>query len=136
MVRRAEPGTIKKKQAQTLRGKSARTGDLLKVTQIPTIWVANSNAKSKACLRVSSIVTSPIVERRADFRRLLALTGVAVEKLDLPEDRPKRSDQKCIGDRRTSFIGHPDATHFRRKFCERVFQQLQAITLVDPGPNR
>jgi len=53
---------------------------------------------------------------------------VAVEKLDLSENRPKRGDQKCIGDRRKSFIGHPDATHFRRKFCERVFQQLQAIT--------
>ena len=54
---------------------------------------------------------------------------MAVEKLDLSENRPKRSDRKCIGDRRRSFIGHPDATHFRRKFCERVFQQLQAITL-------
>jgi hypothetical protein len=31
-------------------------------------------------------------------------------------------------DRRKSFIEHPDAMHFRRKFCERVFQQLQAIT--------
>src|SRR6266478_7683576 len=55
-------------------------------------------------------------------------TGVAVEKLDLSENRPKRSDQKCIGDRRKSFIGHPDATHFRRKFCERVFQQLRLFT--------
>jgi hypothetical protein len=61
----------------------------------------------------------------------LTLTGVGVEKLDLSENRPKRSDQKCIGDRRKSFIGHPDATHFRRKFCERVFQQLQAITRFD-----
>jgi len=48
---------------------------------------------------------------------------VAVEKLDLSENRPKRGDQKCIEDRRKSFIGHPDATHFRRKVCERVFQQ-------------
>src|SRR5713101_6199624 len=63
----------------------------------------------------------------------LMKTGVAVEKLDLSENRPKRSDQKCIGDRRKSFIGHPDATHFRRKFCERVFQQLQAITLTTQG---
>ena len=53
---------------------------------------------------------------------------VAVEKLDLSENRPKRSDQKCIGDRRKSFIGHPDATHFRQKFCERVFQQLRLFT--------
>jgi hypothetical protein len=53
---------------------------------------------------------------------------VAVEKLDLSENRPKRSDQKCIGDRRKSLIGHPDATHFRRKFCERVFQQLRLFS--------
>jgi transposase len=33
-------------------------------------------------------------------------TPVAVEKLGLPENQPKRSDQKCIGDRRKSFIGH------------------------------
>src|SRR5205814_1885019 len=60
----------------------------------------------------------------------LAKSGVAVEKVDLSENRPKRSDQKCIGDQRKSFIGHPDATHFRRKLCERVFQQLQAMTLT------
>jgi hypothetical protein len=65
----------------------------------------------------------------------LSKSGVAVEKLDLPENQPKRSDQKCIGDRRKSFIGHPDATHFRRKFGERVFQQPQAITPTTPmGP--
>jgi hypothetical protein len=28
-------------------------------------------------------------------------------------------------------IGHPDATLFRRKFCERVFQQPQAVTLIN-----
>jgi hypothetical protein len=61
--------------------------------------------------------------------------NACVEKVDLSENRPKRSDQKCIGDRRKSFIGHPDATHFRRGFCERVFQQLQALFLIDPtGP--
>src|SRR6266487_1903219 len=59
------------------------------------------------------------------------MTGVAVEKLDLSDNRPKRGDQKCIGDRRKSFIGHPDATHFRRKFCERVFQQLRLLTTVE-----
>src|SRR5437870_9904475 len=65
------------------------------------------------------------------------MTGVAVEKLDLSENRPKRSDQKCIGDRRKSFIGHPDATHFRRKFCERVFQQLRLLTTtINPRSGR
>src|SRR5882724_11910669 len=62
------------------------------------------------------------------MKSLLVQTGVAVEKLDLSENRPKRSDQKCIGDRRKSFIGHPDATHFWWKFCERVFQQLRLFT--------
>jgi hypothetical protein len=33
--------------------------------------------------------------------------------------------------RRKSFIGHPDATHFRRKFCERVFQQPRLITTAN-----
>src|SRR6267143_1818311 len=43
-----------------LRGKPARIGDLLKETQSPTVWVADNSAKSRACLRVSSIVTRPI----------------------------------------------------------------------------
>jgi hypothetical protein len=55
---------------------------------------------------------------------------VGVEKLDLSENRPKRGEQKCIGDRRKSFIGHPDATHFRQKFCERVFQQPRDVSTV------
>jgi hypothetical protein len=63
VVRKAEPGTIKKKISQTLRGKPTRTGDRLSVTQSPTVWVANSNVKSRACLRVNSIVTSLIVAR-------------------------------------------------------------------------
>jgi len=58
-------------------GKPARTGDRLKVSQSPTICIANSNAKSKACLRVSSMVTSSIV---APLRQM-AKSGVAVEKL-------------------------------------------------------
>ncbi len=36
-----------------------------------------------------------------------------------------------IGENR--FIGHPDATHFRQKFCERVFQQLRLIATVTFG---
>ena len=61
VVRKAEPGTIEKNNHQMVWGKPARTGDRLKVSQSPTICVANSNAKSKACLRVSSMVTSSIV---------------------------------------------------------------------------
>ena len=61
VVRKAEPGTIEKNSHQMLWGKPARTGDRLKVSQSPTICVANSNAKSKECLRVSSMVTSSIV---------------------------------------------------------------------------
>jgi hypothetical protein len=57
VVRKAEPGAIKKKATQRLRGKPARTGDRLNVTQSPTVWIANSNVKSRACLRVTSIVT-------------------------------------------------------------------------------
>jgi len=36
--------------------------------------------------------------------------------------------------RRKSFIGHPDATHFRLNFGERVFQQLQAFTPTTACP--
>ncbi len=76
VVRKAEPGTIKKKQAQMPRGKPVRTGDRLNITQRPTAWVTNSKAKSTACLRGSSIVTSPIVagsyvtSSSSRFRRL------------------------------------------------------------------
>lgn len=72
VVRKAEPGTIEKNNHQMLWGKPARTGDRLKVSQSPTTCVANSNAKSKACLRVSSMVTSSIVAPR----RQMAKSGV------------------------------------------------------------
>jgi hypothetical protein len=55
---------------------------------------------------------------------------VAVEKVAFLEKLPKFGDRKCPGDPRESFIEHPDAMHFRRKFCERVFQQLQALALT------
>jgi hypothetical protein len=35
----------------------------------------------------------------------LARTGVAVEKLDFPENRPNPGDQKCIGEARKSILG-------------------------------
>jgi hypothetical protein len=59
------------------------------------------------------------------------ITGVGVEKLGLSENRVENGDQKCIRGTRKSFIGHPDATHFRQKFAEGVFQQLQLFpTLI------
>jgi hypothetical protein len=39
------------------------------VSQSPTICVSNSNAKSKACLRVSSMVTSSIVSAAAQMAK-------------------------------------------------------------------
>jgi hypothetical protein len=33
--------------------------------------------------------------------------------------------------RSEKIVYRADATHFRRKFCERVFQQLQALALID-----
>jgi hypothetical protein len=41
-------------------------------------------------------------------------------------------DRKCIGDPSKSIVGHPDAILFLRILREGVFQQPQAITLIDP----
>jgi hypothetical protein len=85
-----------------------------------------SQEPDRQIVRVALYARVSTLNNQDPGMQLSELRGVAVEKLDLSENRPKRSDQKCIGGRRKSFIGHPDATHFRRKFCERVFQQLQA----------
>jgi len=53
---------------------------------------------------------------------------VAVEKLPFHPKLPKFGDRKCPGDRRESFIGHPDAILFSRLSREGVFQQPQAIS--------
>jgi hypothetical protein len=66
-------------------------------------------------------------------RSQLAITGVAVEKVRFLEKRPKIGHPKCIHSRRSSFIGHPDATIFQRDLPERLFQQPQAISQVTPG---
>jgi hypothetical protein len=42
-------------------GKPASKVERLNVSQNPTICIANSNVKSKACLRVSSMVTGSIL---------------------------------------------------------------------------
>jgi len=63
VVRKAEPGTIEKKSHQMLWGKPVKTGDRSRVSQSPTVWIANSNVKSTACFRVSSMLIGPIVAR-------------------------------------------------------------------------
>jgi hypothetical protein len=42
-------------------------------------------------------------------------------------------DRKCLGDPRKSILGLPDAIVFSSILRERVFQQPQAITLIDPS---
>jgi hypothetical protein len=44
-----------------------------------------------------------------EFECQLAITGVAVEKLEISENQHKFGDRKCLGDPCKSFIGHPDA---------------------------
>ncbi len=43
---------------------------------------------------------------------LLAIWGVAVEKVSHGQNHPKLGDQKCIASGRSSFIGHPSASIF------------------------
>ena len=64
---------------------------------------------------------------------LLTLTGVAVEKVAFLENPLKFGYRKCLGDPRESFIAHPDAILFSQFSREGVFQQPQAITLIDPA---
>jgi hypothetical protein len=61
----------------------------------------------------------------------LMTSGVGVEKVDFSENQPEMGDQKCIGGRRRSFIGHPSAMFFEHDFCERVFQQAQDNALIE-----
>ncbi len=56
--RRAEPGAIKKKYVNMNLGNS---GDRLNMSQNPDNCITSSNAKSTACLRVSSMVMDEIV---------------------------------------------------------------------------
>lgn len=66
-VRNAEPGTHNKKKTQKPLNNSAKSGDRLNVSQNPSACAAVSTAKSTACLRVNSIVTSPILALRCRF---------------------------------------------------------------------
>jgi len=51
------------------------------------------------------------------------------EKVAFPPKQPKLGDRKCIGDRRKSFIRHPEAILFLRISRERVFQQPRLISI-------
>jgi hypothetical protein len=62
--------------------------------------------------------------------------GVAVEKLHFRQNTENLGDRKCPGKPRTAFVGHPDAISFLRISPERVFQQPQAISLIDSEPGR
>ena|SRR5271165_1077543 len=61
------------------------------------------------------------------------IKDVGVEKLRFSKHRLKMSDRKCIEIRRRSFIGHPSASQFRRRFYERVFQQLRTLSFTKVG---
>jgi len=43
----------------------------------------------------------------------------------------RMGDRKCLGELRKSFVGHPDTILFSRISRGRVFQHLQAISLID-----
>jgi len=62
---------------------------------------------------------------------VVGVNAVAVEKVAFLEKLSKFGDRKCPGDSRESFIGHPDAILFSRFSREGVFQQPQAISLID-----
>jgi hypothetical protein len=68
---------------------------------------------------------------RLFFYIKLSITGVAVEKLIFLKNQAKFGDRKCPDDPRESFIAHPDAILFLRFSLSGVFQQPQAITLVE-----
>src|SRR5271170_6563925 len=49
-------------------------------------------------------------------------------------NRQNLGDRKCLGDPRKSLVGLPNAILFLRISPVGVFQQPQAITLIDPAP--
>jgi hypothetical protein len=56
---------------------------------------------------------------------------VGVEKLGISEIRTNFGDRKCLTEQRKSFVGHPDAIQFLQISGKRVFQQPQALSLID-----
>jgi hypothetical protein len=55
---------------------------------------------------------------------------VTVEKVGFSEKSQKSGDRKCPGDLGKSFKELPDAKQFLRHRSERVFQQLQGLSLA------
>jgi hypothetical protein len=53
---------------------------------------------------------------------------VAVEKLHFPQNNEKLGDRKCLGKRRKSFVGHPDAILFREFHGTEFFNSHSAFT--------
>ena len=91
-------------------GNPARTGDRLNVTQSPTVWTANSNVKSRACLRVSSIVTSPIV---AQGNVIPSSSGLQIDEI-------RRLHQLRV-------VGLRTATHSRHLLALRVASLAESL---------
>ena len=106
-------------------------GSLVRLADELSKWIASS---------LLSIQTMGAFAPMNRGCRLLVLSPVAVEKVPLLENPNKVDDQKCIGNRRRSFIEHPGAMYFRGNFSERVFQQprLFASTMarLDSEPLR
>jgi hypothetical protein len=61
----------------------------------------------------------------------LTQSGVAVEKVHFSQNSRNLRDRKCLGEPRKSFVGLPNAKFFRPFSGERVFQQPQAISLIE-----
>jgi hypothetical protein len=68
---------------------------------------------------------------QSSLHRQLALTGVAVEKVQFPPKQPKFGGYKMPRKLRKSFVELPNAILFLRISRERVFQQPQALTLIN-----
>ena len=56
---------------------------------------------------------------------------MAVEKVRFSENSGNLGDRKCLGKLRKSFVGLPNVKFFRPFSGEGVFQQPQAISLID-----
>jgi hypothetical protein len=101
----------------------------------PTLFLLPHRAQFGAGTACSG--TSPCENRsqaasratRVDSQR--TLTGVAVEKLHFLQNSRNLGDRKCLERPRKSFVGHPGAILFLRISQEGVFQQPQAISLID-----
>jgi hypothetical protein len=63
------------------------------------------------------------------------MSVIAVEKLRFPQNSENLEDRKCLGQSRTSFIGHPDAILLRRISREGGFQHPRDfLPTTSPDP--